>query len=155
MEVIGMIRKAVGAIIFQGDEILLVHKVKMSEAKSWPENIEGEWDFPKGGVKSSDSNLQDALFRELYEETGSSDYKIIKQFDTKVRFEFPQQIKEKIGYDSQETTMFYVEFLGERSSLKPLDDEISQVKFVMRDDVLDNLSYDETKAYYKLVVRSL
>lgn len=147
-----MIRKAVGAIIYQGDEILLVHKVKMSEAKTGPEDIDGEWDFPKGGVKSTDSNLEEALLRELYEETGSTDYQIIRQFDQKVRFEFPQHIKEKIGYGSQETTMFYVEFQGDRLSLQPIDNEISQVKFVKRDEVLGELSYDETKEYYKLVV---
>lgn len=147
-----MIRKAVGAIIYQEDEILLVHKVKMSEAKSGPEKIVGEWDFPKGGVKPSDLNLEEALLRELYEETGSKDYQIISQFDQKVYFEFSQDIKEKIGYDSQETTMFYVEFQGNRASLRPIDDEISQVKFVNRDKVLDELSYEETKKYYKLVV---
>ncbi|MBE4909055.1 NUDIX hydrolase [Bacillus luteolus] len=147
-----MIRKAVGAIIYQEDEILLVHKVKMSEAKSGPEKIVGEWDFPKGGVKPTDFNLEEALLRELYEETGSKEYQIKGKFDQKVCFEFSQDIKEKIGYDSQETTMFYVEFQGERALLQPIDDEISQVKFVKRDKVLDELSYGETKEYYRLVV---
>ena len=46
------IRYAVGAIIQQGQEYLLVHKVKAMDLPGGPKNIPGMWDFPKGGVKS-------------------------------------------------------------------------------------------------------
>jgi putative (di)nucleoside polyphosphate hydrolase len=94
-----MIRKAVGAIITQGDEILLVHKVKMMDGKKGPEQTQGQWDFPKGGVLPSDENLSNALLRELREETGSTQYRIIKQFEKKICFEFPKLLKEKLGFD--------------------------------------------------------
>lgn len=41
------IRKAVGAVVFQNDEYLLVHKVKSINGKT---NIAGHWDFPNGHI---------------------------------------------------------------------------------------------------------
>jgi 8-oxo-dGTP pyrophosphatase MutT (NUDIX family) len=34
------------------------------------------WDFPKGGCEEADSSLEDAVIRELFEETGTDKYKI-------------------------------------------------------------------------------
>lgn len=81
-----MIRNAVGAIIFQGTEFLLVHKVKICSLPNTDGNSKSEWDFPKGGVEKSDKNLIGAILRELEEETGSTDYKIMKQLDEKISF---------------------------------------------------------------------
>lgn len=61
--------------------------------------------FLKGGVLLSDTDSSSALLRELKEETGSAQYRIIKQFDEKICFEFPSALKEKLGYDSQESFM--------------------------------------------------
>lgn len=77
-----MIRHAVGAIVFQEDEVLLVHKVKRSEAASELDSFQAEWDFPKGGVKDGEF-LEDAILRELFEETGSTAYLIIEELADK------------------------------------------------------------------------
>jgi putative (di)nucleoside polyphosphate hydrolase len=77
------IRKAVGAVVFQNDEYLLVHKVKSINGKA---NIAGHWDFPKGGVEESDRDFEAAIIRELKEETGSDNYRIINKFDKKICF---------------------------------------------------------------------
>lgn len=61
--------------------------------------------FLKGGVLLSDTDSSSALLRELKEETGSAQYRIIKQSDEKICFEFPSALKEKLGYDSQESFM--------------------------------------------------
>ena len=67
-----MIRRAVGAIVFQKDEVLLVHKVKRSEVNGELDVFQPEWDLPNGGVNEGEL-LQDAVLRELYEETGSKE----------------------------------------------------------------------------------
>lgn len=75
-----MIRQAVGAIVFQHNELLLIHKVKISDIKGEYTLSKGEWDFPKGGVKHTDNDLESAMLRELEEETGSKKFKVISQF---------------------------------------------------------------------------
>jgi putative (di)nucleoside polyphosphate hydrolase len=149
-----MIRRAVGAIVIQKNEVMLVHKVKMMESHSGPEQIAGEWDFPKGGVKSTDSDLKEAILRELKEETGSNAYIIVKEYDEKICFTFSSLVQRKIGYKDQETTMFLVEYTGDRTDLHPQDEEISEVTFFPKSNVLGRLYHEDSKRFYKKFVSS-
>ncbi|MFJ8353540.1 NUDIX domain-containing protein [Bacillus paramycoides] len=150
-----MIRQAVGAIVFQHNELLLIHKVKISDIKGEYTLSKGEWDFPKGGVKRTDNDLESAMLRELEEETGSKKFKVISQFEDKICFEFPEELKVKIGYEKQETTMFYVEYIGDRTDLDPKDNEISQVQFFKIQDVLRVLSHDDTKNFFEGIIQKM
>ncbi|AGX02842.1 dinucleoside polyphosphate hydrolase [Bacillus sp. NRRL B-14911] len=143
-----MIRNAVGAIVFQGEEYLLVHKVKRSALKASEGQTKGEWDFPKGGVEDSDENLKDAILRELAEETGSAEYRIIKQLQEKICFDFDREFAKKTGWSRQETVMFVVEYVGDRSDLKAEDSEINEVEFVGRNEALERLAHEESKAFF-------
>ncbi|MEH7390989.1 NUDIX hydrolase [Bacillus sp. JJ1474] len=143
-----MIRKAVGAIVFQKNQFLIAHKVSINTNKG-KQKIKGEWDFIKGGVEENDRNLTDTLFRELEEETGSKEYRVVKEFDEKICFHFPDEIKMEIGYDKQETIMFLVEFLGDRNSLNPNDHEIKELKFIDIDKVAEILTHQVTKDFFK------
>ncbi|RPF50409.1 NUDIX domain-containing protein [Aquisalibacillus elongatus] len=142
-----MIRKAVGAIVFQGNKFLIVHKTKINTNKG-KQIIEGEWDFIKGGIEKDDMDLSETLLRELEEETGSKEYKVVKEFDEKICFEFPDEIKPKVGYDKQETTIFLVEFLGDINALNPNDNEISDLKFIEKDKVAEILTHHDTKEFF-------
>lgn len=142
------IRKAVGAIVVKNNLFLLIHKVKMMNALNGPVKIKPRWDFPKGGVKDSDENLEVAILRELKEETSSDEYKIVKQFDEKIIFDFPEKIKEKMGFDSQEVTMFLVEFVGDEKLLRSQDDEIDTMNFFTRDQVNDMISFEDSKDFF-------
>lgn len=44
--------------------------------------------------------------------------------------------------------MFVVEYVGDRSDLNPEDDEIDEVEFVERDEVLERLGHGESKAFF-------
>jgi len=142
-----MIRKAVGAIVFQRDKLLVVHKTKINTKKG-KQKIDGEWDFIKGGVEEEDKDLQHAILRELKEETGSGDFRIVKQLDEKICFNFPTTVQEQIGYSSQETTMFLVEFIGDIELLQPNDNEISEVAFIDLDRVNEVLTHQDTLDYF-------
>ncbi|HCI78553.1 MAG TPA: hypothetical protein DHW02_02555 [Ktedonobacter sp.] len=78
------IRKAVGAIITYNNEYLLVHKVKIMNGLQGTVNIPGIWDFPKGGMKASETPI-DAILRELREETSSQSYRIINNAMKRLR----------------------------------------------------------------------
>jgi putative (di)nucleoside polyphosphate hydrolase len=121
----------------------------MMESKAGPEKILGEWDYPKGGVKGSDSNLQEAILRELKEETGSNQYTIVKEYEEKICFTFSPVVQRKIGYKDQETTMFLVEYTGDRSDLQPQDAEINQVVFFPVKQVLDSLFHEDSKRFFR------
>lgn len=138
------IRKAVGAIVFQKDKYLLVHKIKSISDKS---DIIPQWDFPKGGIEEFDMDLEKAVLRELQEETGSSNYRIISKFDGRICFNFPKGHK----YDRQETVMFYVEYLGNIDELKPQDDEIDGVRFVHKDDLMRSIFLEETREFLSII----
>lgn len=109
--------------------------------------VKPEWDFPKGGIKRDDLNIQEALFRELDEETGTSDFRIIDELGT-LEFEFPAAMKEKLGFERQVTYMFILEFLGDRAQLQPKTEEISEVVFVKIDEVDELLKLAETKEFF-------
>ncbi|MEK4091476.1 NUDIX domain-containing protein [Viridibacillus sp. FSL H8-0110] len=141
-----MIRYAVGGIIKSEDTILLVKKGKVMDVEK-PMEVKPEWDFPKGGIKRDDLDIQEALFRELDEETGTSDFRIIGELGT-LEFEFPAAMKEKLGFERQVTYMFLLEFLGDRAQLQPKTEEISEVVFVKIDEVDELLKLAETKEFF-------
>ncbi|WP_078596231.1 NUDIX domain-containing protein [Evansella clarkii] len=142
-----MIRKAVGAIVIKNNKFLIVHKT-MINTKKGKQSIKGEWDFIKGGVEEGDKDLKSSILRELQEETGSNEYRIIKQFEEKICFSFPAAIKTETSYEKQETTMYLVEFLGNTEMLTPIDNEISDIKFIEKEKVLEILSHQDTKDFF-------
>jgi broad specificity phosphatase PhoE/8-oxo-dGTP pyrophosphatase MutT (NUDIX family) len=138
------VRKAVGAIAYQGNRFILVHKVSNT-----PSGVSGIWDFPKGGVEEDDVCLENAVLRELLEETGSDQYIIKEELPEKITFEFDDELRKRIGYDRQETRMFLVEFLGNPADLKPRDNEIDEVTLVEVEYLLSKLSHAETAEYVR------
>ncbi|MGD7052407.1 MULTISPECIES: NUDIX hydrolase [Bacillaceae] len=142
------IRQAVGAIVTIGNEYILILKTKINTAEGKKE-IQGEWDFIKGGVEKTDSSLYEAVLRELKEETGKNTFSVIKEFEEKISFKFPQEVADRIGYHSQETTMFLVEYTGENKDWLPQDDEISEISFFKKEEVLKKLAHDQTREFFK------
>ncbi len=120
----------------------------MMDGKAGIEQIEGVWDFPKGGVKAQDASPEQALFRELTEETGSFRYRIMHAFEEKIRFSFLPEDQLKLGFEGQETTLFLAAYEGDGSDLQPQDEEIDQVCFVPRSRMLETLAHPESRAFF-------
>lgn len=139
------IRQAVGSVVFQNNEYLLVHKVKSINGNA---DIIGHWDFSKGGVEESDKDLESAVLRELKEETGSDKFRIISRFDKQICFTFPKGHK----YDRQETVMFYIEYFGDREDLKPQDNEIDDIRFFNRHDLMGIINLEETREFLHEII---
>ena len=64
------VRELVGIIVFDGEKFLLLHRVL-----NW-----SGWEFPKGGI-DLDETIEKALARELFEETGLKDFKLVGKVD--------------------------------------------------------------------------
>lgn len=142
-----MLREAVGAIVVKDDKFLLVHKVKINGTKG-KIDFEGSWDFVKGKIELIDKDKKAAVMRELLEETGSNEYKVLEEYSEQLKFEFDPETSRIINYTSQVTTLFLVEYLGNMDELKPQDDEIGEISFFDLSELLNTLSHSETKEFF-------
>ena len=70
--------KSCGIVLFYSDEFLVIqHSTESNDVK-------GHWDFPKGHVENNETELETAI-RELQEETGIDDFRLIDNFKHSVK----------------------------------------------------------------------
>ena len=83
------IEKSAGAVVFYKNkevEYLLLHYPGSTEkAKDY-------WDFPKGHIEEGESEIE-TVKREVFEETGLKDIKIIPGFKTSIKYFFQKEGK--------------------------------------------------------------
>jgi len=105
-------RKNVAAIVLNKD-----NKVLVAERSDAPNAFQ----FPQGGMNDDESEKK-AIIRELIEELGTSNFKIILKSPKTYRYDFPEEIKSVFDnkYDGQEQRYFLIRFTGE-------DDEINLI----------------------------
>ena len=73
--------KSCGIVLFNSDEFLLIQHPSKSNGG------EGHWDFPKGHVEGSETELETAK-RELVEETGIVDFRLLDGFRHRIEYIF-------------------------------------------------------------------
>ena len=71
--------KSCGIVLFYSEEFLLIQHSTASN------KIKGHWDFPKGHVENNETELETAI-RELQEETGIDDFRLIENFRHKITY---------------------------------------------------------------------
>lgn len=113
-------RKNVGIIVCKKGKVLLCARAdKQNDC----------WQFPQGGIDSGET-IVDAAKRELFEETGIKNIKIIKEMPFSVTYDFPKECKNPYlaNYDGQEQFWVMFEFLGTDDEIK-LDNTPNFVEF--------------------------
>jgi putative (di)nucleoside polyphosphate hydrolase len=89
----------------------------------WAKRLgQNAWQFPQGGV-DKDESVEEALYRELYEEVGleSGDVKIIQRTKKWLRYHIPAQMQRKHSKPlciGQKQKWFYLELTGETSKVR-------------------------------------
>jgi putative (di)nucleoside polyphosphate hydrolase len=137
-------RLSVGAFIRnrEGKYLLLETQAKIGKT------IEKYWDIPKGGVERGE-NLIKALKRELREELGTNKFGKIKKLNINFSFNFPAEVKKRIGFDSQRVELFFVEFYGKNKDIKVDKKEIVNFIFVDEKEFLQKASYETTREAFQ------
>lgn len=100
------------------------------------------WEFVKGGIDAADANPQEAVLREILEETGLSDVSVITM------------LPEKFAWTAKDTKYIYVPFIlkGKMSSPISLEQEIIEhdsYKWVLQKDVERMLTHDDNKRIFR------
>lgn len=125
--------------------------------------IDNAWQLPQGGVNEEEKE-DEAILRELNEELGTKNFKIIDKLDYKIKYKFPYYLKEKYGSDGQEQRYYLLYFYGEDSEIrfdnqeKP---EFKAFKWVEMDEppklviYFKKLAYLEAMKYFKEKVEKL
>ena len=105
------LRLGVGAIVLNKENQVFVGKRK--------DNPIDKWQMPQGGVNEGE-NLVDAMKRELKEETGIQNIKILNEIDGWFEYELPNYLLGKIWkgkYRGQRQKWFIVRFLGDDNEI--------------------------------------
>ncbi len=100
------LRKGVGIIVLNNE-----NKVFVAKRIDNPKNF---WQMPQGGVDEGESFLQ-AAYRELEEETGIKEVKLIKEIDEILSYELPSHLLGIIWkgkYKGQKQKWFVMKYLG-------------------------------------------
>jgi GrpB-like predicted nucleotidyltransferase (UPF0157 family)/8-oxo-dGTP pyrophosphatase MutT (NUDIX family) len=101
--------------------------------------------IPGGGVEPGET-LENAVYREIYEELGikQKSLRIVGQSDIPLRFKFKvtKLNRDGVEYEGSERYFFGFRFIGEDSEIKLQEGEIGSYKWVTYNDLKDYLLFD-------------
>ena len=107
--------------------------------------------MPQGGLDRNETPEQ-AVLREVQEETGIKSAKIISKHPEKYEYEWPDKWhKLNNGYKGQSQAIFYLRYNGDDSDIKIDKTEANDFSWVRIDDVAD-MVYDKRKEMAKIAV---
>ena len=129
--------KSVGLVLFRdaghGESVLLLHYRG------------GHWDFPKGHVEAGETEQQTAA-RELREETGITDVKLLDGFRDRVQYSFrraDRTVKKQVIYYLAETAVACVKLSWEHQAYEWLPVQ----------EALDRLTYDSSREVLRAALK--
>jgi len=144
-------RKGVNAIVIdKNNNFLLVQK------NGYQDN---EWNFLGGGRKE-DERLEQNLFRELIEETGTvkSDFEIIGTSTHKIEYDYPPDTVLKVHggkYRGQSYDQVVLRFIGDKEKLVFTTEEFRAHKWVKAKDLVKHLIFPNQYEDHKKAVDEL
>ena len=141
------LRLGVGAIVLNKQNRVFVGKRK--------DNPVNKWQMPQGGVNDGEK-LIDAMKRELEEETGIKNIKILKEVNGWSEYELPDYLLGRIWkgkYRGQKQKWFVVRFLGNDSeiNLKTSKPEFIEWQWLNIENLTEVIVHFKRKVYEKLL----
>ncbi len=110
------------------------------------------WQFPQGGIDEGES-AEEALFRELEEEIGTRDVRIIAEFPEWISYDFPMHIAKKMKPFSGQIQRYYLVQLHESAEININTEvpEFSDYKFVHFSELSNYTAHFKRSVYEKVL----
>ena len=139
-------RPCVGMAIFNHDGFILV-----AERIDHP----GNWQMPQGGI-DADESPEVAVFREMEEEIGTRNAKIIGTLDEWISYDFPPHIIKKLNtdYRGQRQKWIALRFMGQDHEIQleaHSHPEFSQWKWIPINKLLDYVVPFKREVYARIM----
>jgi putative (di)nucleoside polyphosphate hydrolase len=115
-------------------------------------DMDGAWQFPQGGIDEGE-NPKEALFRELKEEIGTDDIKVIAEYPKWISYDFPENIAKKMyPYDGQIQKYFLVKLNSTKDiNLNTEEAEFNDYEFVDYYKIYDKVTYFKKSIYREVL----
>ena len=109
--------------------------------------------FVSGAKEDIDNSVSDAMYRELQEELGSSDDIKLEPTNVKHDFVFGPKKKERAGHKGS-YSVFLADVTGNSSDISHTA-ELSNMKWLTKEEVLKNLTFDDVKEVFLKATQNL
>lgn len=124
--------KSCGAVVFDGDNILVIQQA------------EGHWGFPKGHVEEGETEVETAT-REIKEETN-----IDAEIDERYRYVETYSPKEGVEKD---VVFFIAKKVGGENVAQ--EEEVQKIEWLSVKDAMQRLTFESSKNVLRNVIRDL
>ncbi|MBN2816247.1 MAG: RNA pyrophosphohydrolase [Campylobacterales bacterium] len=110
------------------------------------------WQFPQGGIDKGEEVI-DALFREMEEEIGTSEAKIIAEYPEWISYDFPEKIAKKMQPYKGQTQRYFLIRLKKKAkiNLETKHPEFIAHKFVDVNEVLNHTAHFKKPVYESVI----
>ncbi|MFH0951179.1 MAG: WecB/TagA/CpsF family glycosyltransferase [bacterium] len=127
----------VGWLFNREGEVLILNSNKVEAREDY-------WGLPQGGIDAGENGRQ-ALWREMKEEIGTNNFKILAEYQNIFKYRWPKNYG-IMGYKGQKQSLYILEWLGNKSEIK-LSNEHKAQKWVAIDKLLSAVDPIHQTAY--------
>jgi len=115
-------------------------------------DLDDIWQFPQGGIDDGES-AEEALFRELEEEIGTCDVRIIAEYPDWISYDFPAHIAKKMTPFTGQRQRYYLVQLNEGATINIETEipEFSDHKFVDFSELSKYIAHFKRPVYEKVL----
>jgi putative (di)nucleoside polyphosphate hydrolase len=141
-------RKGVGIVVFnQAGEVLVGER----------SGVANGWQFPQGGIDDNEAPYATAL-RELYEEVGITDAKLVHETEDWLSYDFPDDLELKGKWRSyigqkQKWFLFYWDKPASECNLELHHREFDRVRYIPFEDAPNYIVTFKRGMYERLIAR--
>ncbi len=111
------------------------------------------WQFPQGGI-DTDETPREALFRELREEIGTDDVKVLGEYPEWIRYDFPETRSSKIYPFKGQSQRYFLVQLNPGATLNLHTyavPEFEEYRRVTIDELFKRVAYFKRPSYRRVI----